>query len=534
MDKKQIGIIAVVAIIIIIAGVALMQSTSVERNDNELVIAAGTHGGEPENGFDPMTGWGDRGEPLIQSTLLKMQHNLTYDNDLAENYTISDDLKTYTVNIKSGIKFHDNSPLTAEDVAFTYNTAKEMGQTIDLSNMINATAINDNTVVFKLNKSDSTFLPKLAHLGIVPSDSYDNDTYGSKPIGSGPYKFVQWDKGQQLILEKNPDYYGNGTNFEKLTILFLKNDATLAAAQKGEVDIAEVPLSLSNETVENMQLVQLPSMDVRGISLPNVPDEGKTTEDGAKIGNNVTSDLSIREALNYRINRSEIITGSFNGRGVACDDPVATTLPWSDNSTIKDGDIEKAKQILADGGWKDTDGDGIVEKNGTKASFELNYASDDPLRQSICVAVSEQAKEIGIEITPEGKTWDEMDLTKNSNAVIWGFGTDDPSFLYHEYYSDLAGVSYDNPGFVNNSMIDANIEKAMSSDIATSYNYWGAVGKEASPETNASWLWIGQVDYCYFVDNSLDISKDTTTIQPHGGDIFGNIFDWKRVGSINK
>ena len=86
--------------------------------------------------------------------------------------------------------------------------------------MNNATAVNPTTVQFDLNKSDSTFLDKLAYIGIVPSDSYNNETYGSNPVGSGPYKFAQWDKGQQVILEKNDNYYGDQPEFKKITILF--------------------------------------------------------------------------------------------------------------------------------------------------------------------------------------------------------------------------------------------------------------------------------------------------------------------------
>jgi hypothetical protein len=126
-----------------------------------------------------------------------------------------------------------------------------------------------------------------------------------------------------------------------------------------------------------------------------------------------------------------------------------------------------------------------------------------------------------------------MDLTKNSVPIIWGFGTADPSFLYHEYYSNLSGVGYDNPSFMNNSELDSAIDGAMQSELESSYSQWSQVGNFVGPEGNASWLWIGQISYTYYVDDSLDISKDTATIQPHGGDVFGNIFDWKRVGSVN-
>lgn len=191
MNQKYLIGIAVVAIIAIIGGALLMSGGGTpERADNELVVAAFSHGGEPEAGFDPMYGWGDRNEPLIQSTLMKMNRNMTYENDLATDWEANGDFTEYTVTIRDDVKFTDGTPLTAEDVAFSYNQAKATGAGVDLSSMNNATAVDNTTIKFTLNKSDSTFSDKLLYVGIVPSDSYNNETYGSNPVGSGPYKFV--------------------------------------------------------------------------------------------------------------------------------------------------------------------------------------------------------------------------------------------------------------------------------------------------------------------------------------------------------
>ncbi len=133
--------------------------------------------------------------------------------------------------------------------------------------MNNATAVNPTTVQFDLNKSDSTFLDKLAYIGIVPSDSYNNETYGSNPVGSGPYKFAQWDKGQQVILERNDNYYGDQPEFKKLTILFAQNEAAFNAAKKNkEVDVSAVPLAYAKENVDGYTMYLMDTIDVRGIS----------------------------------------------------------------------------------------------------------------------------------------------------------------------------------------------------------------------------------------------------------------------------
>jgi len=535
MNKKYTILIACIIVIGIVAGIVLYGSSYVERSPDELVTAVGAHGGEPETGFDPILGWNYLAEPLLQSTLFKKDHNASLKNDLATDYEITDGGKKYIVTIRKGVKFHDNTTLTAKDVAFTYNEAKKVGGEIDLSNMLKATAVGDDKIEFTLNKTDSSFISKLCAIGIVPSASYNNVTYGENPIGSGPYKFVQWDKGQQVIMELNENYYGKKPYFKKLTILFLDGDAAFAAAKRGEVDIAEVPLSYANETLENYVMKALNSVDARGISLPNIENTGNKTEEGNPIGNNVTADVAIRKALNYGISRQSIIDGALNGHGNKSFDGIGLQLPWSNpKSAIEDGDVEQAKKILEEGGWKDSDGDGIVDKNGLKASFTVYYPSDDTTRQAIAISVSEQAKKFGIEVKVEGKSWDEIDKIKNSQGVVWGYGSWDPSSLYHQYYGGFAGSGYDNPSFYTNLDVDSHMDTAMNAaNEEASYSSWSQVSWDGSigisPKGDAAWLWTVFIDYPYFIDKTLDISPETATIQPHGGNIFGNIYDWKRV-----
>ena len=502
-----------------------------EHAPDELITCVAAHGEEPEFGFDPMHGWGyhDSGtDPLIQSTILKRNADNEFVNDLATDYEISDDLKTYTVTIRDDVKFTDGSQLTAKDVAFSYNKAKELGEGADLSNMKEATADGDK-VVFNLEKADSTFINKLTDVGIVPEATYDESSYGQNPIGSGPYKLAQWDKGQQFILEKNPDYYGEEPYFNKITNLFLDPDAAFAAVKNGDVDIAEVPVSYANEEIDGYHMEYFDSIDVRGISLPTTMDEGKMSEDNITIGNNVTGDPAVRQALAIGIDRQELLDGALNGYGNVSYTGVANQLPWAFDAGYKDGQVDQAKAILEKAGWKDTDGDGIREKDGQKAAFTVYYKASASERQAIAVTVAEQAKELGIDITPKGASWDEIDPDKYSQGVVWGFGSADPYSIEHQYGSEVACVGYDNPGDLEDPAVDALIDKAMAQDLKASYGTWSQAAKTAT--SHNSFLWIGTMDYTYFVSDDLDISNDTALIYPHGGDIWGNIYDWKRINA---
>ena len=129
-------------------------------------------------------------------------------------------------------------------------------------------APDDKTVVFHLTKPYNAFLYTLAVFGIVPEQNcYEAGAYGENPIGSGRYLLKQWDRGQQVILEANPDYYGKAPNIKTVIILFMEEDAALAAAKAGEVDIAYTSATYSEEQVDGYELLACKSVDSCGISL---------------------------------------------------------------------------------------------------------------------------------------------------------------------------------------------------------------------------------------------------------------------------
>ncbi len=290
-----------------------------------------------------------------------------------------------------------------------------------------------------------------------------------------------------------------------------------------------MPVAYADEKVDGYHMEYFDSIDVRGISLPTQMDEGKVAADNFTIGNNVTGDPAIREALNIGINRENIVKGALNGYGNVSYNGVANQLPWAYEPTFKDGQVDEAKKILSDAGWKDTDGDGIVEKDGTKASFTVYYKASATERQAIAVSVAEEAKELGIEVIPQGGSWDDIDPNIHSQGVVWGWGSADPYSLEHQYDSRVAGVGYDNAEMLNDSAVDSGIDAAMGQDLDASYGSWSQVAQQAN--SNYPYLWIGTMDYTYFVSDDLDISNSTHLIYPHGGDIWGNIYDWNRINA---
>ena len=499
------------------------------KENNELVVAVGA---EPEAGFDAITGGHGSITKVFFSTLMKRDKELGWENDLATNYKVSDDKLTWTVTIRDDVKFTDGEKLTAEDVAFTYETTKKSSTEVDLTMIKEVKAIDDTTVQFTLTRPMSTFVEKLGVCGIVPKHAYD-DNFKDNPIGSGPYKFVQWDKGQQVIAQVNEDYYGEKANIQKLTMVFLDTDAAYAAVKSGDVDMASINGDLAKEEVKGTKILDIPSIETYGVEFPMVKNTGEKTDSGYEIGNDVTSDEAIRKALNTAVDRQGMVDGVLNGYGT-----VSTTglekMPWLNKDTVLDeseyNNMDEAKKILSDGGWKDSDNDGILEKDNTKASFKLLYTSGN-YRQELGLEFQKMAKELGIEITLEERTWDTILEDIHKEAVLFGFGSGDPSELYNLYYSKAANtaVEWDNAGFYSNKKVDENIDKALNCESEDdALKYWQKVQLDgdsgASAKGEAPYGWLVNANHVYIVSENFDIGSPV--VQPHGGRIFDNVTQW--------
>ncbi len=494
----------------------------------ELILAVG---GEAEEGYDPTLGWGRYGAPLFQSTLLRRDENLNLVNDLAESYTLSEDRLVWIVKIRQDVLFSDGQPLTAKDVAYTFNKAAASGGLMDVTVLEKATATDDYTVELRLKKPQSTFVNRLVALGIVPEHAH-NEKYGRNPIGSGPYKLVRWDEGQQLIVEVNPTYYGPKPQIERLVFLFLEEDAAFAAAKAGQVDIVSVPQALAVQKIEGMKLYNVKSVDNRGLMFPFVPDTGEKTEKGYAIGNKVTADLAIRQAVNYAIDRETLVAGVLEGYGTPAFGPVSG-LAWEEpQAIVEDANANVATDILAKGGWADSDGDGIVEKDGLKAEFTLIYPAGDSTRQALALAAGDMIKAVGIQANVEGKSWDEIETLMHSNVIVFGWGSHDQTEMWNLYHSSMRGVEWYNTGYYANPDIDTYLDLAMGAPSeAEAIAYWQKAQwdgqKGFTAKGDAAWAWLVNLDHTYFVSECLDIGQPQVEPHGHGWPITANIAAWK-------
>ncbi len=488
---------------------------------DEIVISVGP--AITAGGFDPILGYGQHDPDIFHSTLLKFDENLNLQNDLATSYTISEDKKTYTFNIRDDVKFSDGKSLSAEDIAFTYMSAKNSGALVDLTALEKAEVLNQTTVKFILNSPFSPFLRSTATIGIVPKHAYNKD-YGMKPIGSRAYKIAELKPNEQLILVPNDYYYGEKPYFKKVTIVNIDEDAILAAAKSGDFDVLMISPEFTKESIDGMKMVSLKTVDTRGFNLPVVPEF--TDEKGIKRGNQVTSDIAIRKALNIGINRQNIINDALNGIGDVAFSRTKN-LPWTqDEPFTQDGKTAEARKILEDAGWLLGD-DGIYAKNGVKAEFTITGRSGDIQRYALALALSNEAIKLGIKINAKSMAWSEILKNTYTTPTCWGFGTYNPVDIYLAYSSNSTG--YYSASSYKNDKVDNYLKLALeSTDEQEAMKYWKNAQFDGKIGANADipFIWLVNIKHTYFIKNGLDIGNQIPHPHGHGMPIIANIEDW--------
>ncbi len=499
------------------------------------VIVSMTPGSEPAAGFDPLVAWGcgeHVHEPLIQSTLIRTNDKLEFEGDLAHSFECAPDGMTWTFIIRDDVVFSDGVPLTAEDVAFTINGIinGEAAQA-DLSMIKEAVALDAVTVELRMRRPDNAILYTLAVVGIVPVHAYGPD-YGANPIGSGRYMLEQWDRGQQAILRANPSYYGEAPKIERLVVAFMEEDASLAAAKSKLVDVAYTSATLASALPEGYGMLRCASVDSRGISLPCIPagSPAKTEGDVAyEVGNDVTCDLALRQAMNCGLDRSRLIKHVLNGYGTEAYS-VGDGMPWSSPDMKVSYDPDRARGLLAAQGWYPGD-DGILvrEGSGLRASFDLLYPAGDSVRQALAADFSNQMADLGIEVKMRGASWDDIYPAQYTTPVLWGWGSNSPVEIYELTHS----LGWGNYASYENAAVDAALEQARAqTSVEDSYVFYhkaqfdAQTGEGIAPQAASSWIWMANIDHLYFAREGLSIAKQKPHPHGHGWSLVNNIDQW--------
>ncbi len=529
MKKKLLALLCTAVLTCVTVSGAAVTVSAEEQEENSVVVTM-TASSEPASGFDPVYGWGAGEhvhEPLIQSTLLVTNTDLSIGMDLATEYAASEDGLTWTVKIRDDVKFTDGEPLTASDVAFTYNTCRENSSVNDFTMLDHAEAVDDTTVVFHMSRAFSAWPYTMAITGIVPEHAYD-ENYGMNPIGSGRYILKQWDQGQQVILEANPDYYGGEVKMEKVTILFMDEEASLAAAMAGQVDVAYTASTYAEMVPEGYSLLEVASVDNRGINLPVTSAQ---EVDGITVGNDVLADVSVRRAINIGIDRETMIEHVLGGYGTPAYS-VCDQMPWYNEESEVEYDPEGAAVLLDEAGWTVGE-DGIREKDGFRCEFTIMYNPSDSVRQGLAEELANQLNMLGMDVTTEAAGWDVAYDKAQSQPLVWGWGAHSPMEFYNIYHTAPGSDNAEYSPYANET-VDAYMDAALAAaDLEESYELWqkaqydGTTG--VTQDGDIPWVWLCNVSHLYFVRDGLQVAEQKIHPHGHGWSIVNNIDQWEWV-----
>jgi peptide/nickel transport system substrate-binding protein len=492
-----------------------------------LVVATA---GEPDT-LNPVLNYGVDGASLIFDGLVARDgQNALVPALAADLPVISADARTVTAKLRPGVMFHDGTALTAADVVFTYQAVLDpkVDSTLrsDLDMLAGVSASDPATVVFTLKYAYAPFLQRLT-LGIVPAGALSGRDinqagFNRKPVGTGPYKVESWTAGDRLVLAANDSYWGGRPANRKLIVAFVADDNVRAQRMRaGEFDAAELApkLAAGFDDAAGYTVQRVPTADYRGVMLP--------------FGNPVTGDLAIRKALFVGVDRAAMVSGILAGAGEPAFSPVPPASPYADASIVgkPTADTAAAGALLDAAGWAPGP-DGIRSKAGQQAAFTLMYPAGDSLRKELALAVTADAKKIGIKISLEGLTWDAIYTRFAKDALIMGWGTPyDPDFVSYKLFgSKFAGQGSFNPGSYQSPVADKALQEGR--------DQVDPVKRKAAYATfqqqlvaDAPWVFLTYLKHTYVVKEGVNGVSPRVEAHEHdvANSLWWNINTWTRT-----
>ncbi|MCK5533854.1 peptide-binding protein [bacterium] len=337
---------------------------------------------------------------LVYNGLVKYDKDLNLVGDLAKSWTVSQDRLVITFYLHQNVKWHDGVSFTADDVKFTYNKLIDPEVKTPYSSKfekVSKIEIVDKHTLKVTYKEP--FSPGLASwvMGIIPRHIFQKGDFNSHPanqhpVGTGPYIFKDWKRDEKIVLEANPEYFEGKPYINKYIYRIIPDQAVeFLELKAGNVDMVSLtPHQYRNET-NSLQFQE----DFNRFRYPSFG----YTYLGYNLLNPLFKDKRIRQAIAYAINKEEIIQGVLLDLGKPATGPFPPSS-WAYNPEIKQYPYnpDKAKKILDETGWKDTNNDGILDKDGKKFEFTITTNHGNKTRALCAEIIQANLKKIGIKI----------------------------------------------------------------------------------------------------------------------------------------
>lgn len=388
---------------------------------------------------------------LVYDTLFDAQFDGSFKPELAESWETSEDGKTWTFKIQSGVSWHDGEPLTASDVAFTYNLYKNDENFAYLNSSTNyfesVTALDDTTLELKLTEAIPNLEFMTVAMFILPEHIFKDapvEFENTEMIGSGSFKMAEYKQGEFVRLEKNADYWAEAPKVDEVIFqTFGSQDVLVQAIKTGQVDmITEMPatavVGLRNDP--NVEVVMGPPLAPYAVDIifnQMDPERCPIDDGGVCTGHPALLDRNVRQALAHATDKLQLIDVIRLGLAT----PGFTLIPDSFGDWFNAGltdyalDIEAANKLLDDAGYADADGDGVrdMPDGSQPLRFRLNWPSDNISAPRMAEMLGEMWGQVGVAV--ELQALDPDALTAiccpafDYDIMIWGWAFDlDPTY----------------------------------------------------------------------------------------------------------
>jgi peptide/nickel transport system substrate-binding protein len=403
---------------------------------------------------------------LIYNGLIKYDKDVRIVGDLAESWEVSRDGLVITFHLRRGVKWHDGQPFTAEDVLFTYQVTVDpktpTAYAGDFLKVKKAEVIDAYT--FRVHYA-KPFAPGLMSwsVGILPKHllagtDITTSPLGRRPVGTGPYKFKEWVAGQKIVLVSNPDYFEGRPYIDGTIMRIIPDTATmfLELRANGIDRMGLTPLQYTRQT-ENA-LFQKNYNKFRYLSFAY-------TYFGFNLKNPLFADKRVRQAIAHAVNREEIISGVLLGLGKAATGPYKPGT-WAYNPKVRTYpyDPAQARALLAEAGWRDTNGDGRIEKEGKPFAFEIITNQGNEIRAKCAEIIQRRLAEVGMDVKIRVVEWsafvNDFINKRKFDATILGWTIPMEPDLYDVWHSSKTGPQELNFVSFKNAEVDALIVKA--------------------------------------------------------------------------
>jgi peptide/nickel transport system substrate-binding protein len=478
------------------------------------------YAGENEDTLNPILNNHGELPGIIFSGLMKHDVKGTPVADLAESFIYDDSALTYTFKLRQGVKWHDGTNFTAGDVVFTYKLlAEDENLTAAIKSnyedIAEISAPDAGTVVFKLSQYNAAMLNNFT-IGILPEHLLKGQNivttpFNQQPVGTGRYKFVEWDTaGGTITVERNGDYYGKVPNIDRVVYKTVAVESAKALMlQSGEADLAWLNANYAERFRGNGEFnnIDFATADFRSVAMDFHTDFWQ--KNGDSIG-----------VLNYAVDKQSIINGVLNKQGSAAFSPIQLNGFGGDKrADLYAHDLEKFAEEMKKLGWVKGN-DGIYERGGQKFSFTIQVRGYEEERVDIANIVASQLKSAGVHMEIVLVT--RFDWRAGYNGFLAGYAVEfDPDGAYSNF---VTGASQNTMAY-SNSEVDELLRRGRhTSDSGERRKIYGDF--EVAWAEKPGHLLVAYLDGNYVSTAGLSGLNNGRVLGHHAVGVMWNIEEW--------